>query len=79
MVRPEFAPAEAYRLERSPSPRPIVVLGPGGIGRAADLPAFQKAGFRLAASAAGYLHRAHPPAADAAAPRPDAAIPVFAA
>ena len=42
---PEFTPAEAYTLELPRSPRPIVILGAGGIVRDAHLPAYRKAGF----------------------------------
>src|SRR3978361_1195928 len=49
MVVPEFAPAEAYRLELPRAPRPIVILGAGGIVRDAHLPAYRKAGFEVAA------------------------------
>jgi predicted dehydrogenase len=45
VVLPEFEPAEAYTLERPRSPRPIVILGAGGIVRDAHLPAYRKAGF----------------------------------
>ena len=46
---PEFAPAAAYTLELPRSPRPIVILGAGGIVRDAHLPAYRKAGFTVAA------------------------------
>jgi len=49
MVFPEFAPAQAYTLELPRAPRPIVVLGAGGIVRDAHLPAYRKAGFTVAA------------------------------
>jgi predicted dehydrogenase len=49
MVFPEFAPAEAYTLELPRAPRPIVILGAGGIVRDAQLPAYRKARFRVAA------------------------------
>ncbi|HEX4399743.1 MAG TPA: Gfo/Idh/MocA family oxidoreductase [Galbitalea sp.] len=49
MVLPEFAPAAAYTLEPPRSPRPIVILGAGGIVRDAHLPAYRKAGFPVAA------------------------------
>jgi len=45
MVLPEFAPAEAYSLESPMAPRPIIVIGAGGIVRDAHLPAYRKAGF----------------------------------
>jgi predicted dehydrogenase len=46
---PEFTPAEAYTLELPRTPRPIVILGAGGIVRDAHLPAYRKAGFHVAA------------------------------
>ncbi|HEX4442747.1 MAG TPA: Gfo/Idh/MocA family oxidoreductase [Galbitalea sp.] len=49
MVLPEFAPAEGYTLELPSFPRPIVILGAGGIVRDAHLPAYEKAGFEVAA------------------------------
>jgi predicted dehydrogenase len=48
MVFPEFSPAAAYTLALPTSPRPIVILGAGGIVRDAHLPAYQKAGFTVA-------------------------------
>ncbi len=48
MVLAEFAPAQAYRLELPRTPRPIVVIGAGGIVRDAHLPAYRKAGFLVA-------------------------------
>jgi predicted dehydrogenase len=41
----EFHPAEAYTLDLPRSPRPIVILGAGGIVKDAHLPAYRKAGF----------------------------------
>jgi predicted dehydrogenase len=41
----EFHPAEAYTLELPRGPRPIVILGAGGIVKDAHLPAYRKAGF----------------------------------
>jgi predicted dehydrogenase len=49
MALPEFAPAEAYTLEPPRAPRPIVILGAGGIVRDAHLPAYRKAGFPVVA------------------------------
>jgi predicted dehydrogenase len=45
---PEFAPAAAYTLELPRNPRPIVIIGAGGIVRDAHLPAYRKAGFVVA-------------------------------
>jgi predicted dehydrogenase len=45
---PEFNPAAAYTLALPAAPRPIVVLGAGGIVRDAHLPAYKKAGFTVA-------------------------------
>ena len=39
----EFDPAQAYTLELPKNPRPIVILGAGGIVRDAHLPAYRKA------------------------------------
>ncbi|WP_235491885.1 Gfo/Idh/MocA family protein [Leifsonia sp. Root112D2] len=44
MSLPEFSPAQAYTLALPRHPRPIVVLGAGGIVRDAHLPAYKKAG-----------------------------------
>lgn len=49
MVFPEFSPAEAYTVQPPLKPRPIVMLGAGGIVRDAHLPAYRKAGFRVVA------------------------------
>ena len=49
MVLPEFAPAAAYTLELPVNPRPIVILGAGGIVRDAHLPAYDKANFPVVA------------------------------
>src|SRR5258707_10212328 len=43
--------AEAATPPRPKSPRPIVILGAGGIVRAAHLPAYAKAGFPVIAIA----------------------------
>ncbi|MET4783248.1 Gfo/Idh/MocA family oxidoreductase [Glaciihabitans sp. UYNi722] len=45
MVVREFEPAEAYTLALPIHPRPIVILGAGGIVRDAHLPAYRKAGY----------------------------------
>ena len=45
MTVPEFAPAAAYSLELPRNPRPIVILGAGGIVHDAHLPAYRKAGY----------------------------------
>ncbi|BDZ54347.1 hypothetical protein GCM10025870_14200 [Agromyces marinus] len=42
---PEFHPADAYRLEPPRNPRPIVIIGTGGIVKDAHLPAYRKAGY----------------------------------
>ena len=41
----ETRPAEAYTLELPHDPRPIVIIGAGGIVKDAHLPAYQKAGY----------------------------------
>jgi predicted dehydrogenase len=43
--RPENHPAEAYTLTLPQHPRPIVIIGTGGIVKDAHLPAYRKAGF----------------------------------
>ncbi|GLI26643.1 oxidoreductase [Agromyces rhizosphaerae] len=43
--RPERHPAEAYTLRLPEHPRPIVILGAGGIVKDAHLPAYRKAGY----------------------------------
>lgn len=55
---PEFSPAAAYTLALPETPRPIVVLGAGGIVRDAHLPAYQKAGFTVASLCDRDLDRA---------------------
>ena len=45
MTVPEFSPAAAYSLELPRDPRPIVILGAGGIVHDAHLPAYRKAGY----------------------------------
>ncbi len=45
MSVPEFSPAAAYSLELPRDPRPIVILGAGGIVHYAHLPAYRKAGY----------------------------------
>jgi predicted dehydrogenase len=47
--RAEFHPAAAYRLDLPERPRPIVMIGAGGIVRDAHLPAYAKAGFPVVA------------------------------
>ena len=42
---PEFVPAQAYTLEMPLDPRPIIILGAGGIVKDAHLPAYRKAGY----------------------------------
>ncbi|MGV8895239.1 MAG: Gfo/Idh/MocA family protein [Rhodoglobus sp.] len=42
---PERHPAEAYTLTLPTDPRPIVILGAGGIVKDAHLPAYRKAGY----------------------------------
>lgn len=42
---PERHPAQAYDLELPTKPRPIVILGAGGIVKDAHLPAYRKAGY----------------------------------
>ncbi|MEO7122727.1 MAG: gfo/Idh/MocA family oxidoreductase, partial [Lacisediminihabitans sp.] len=54
----EFAPAAAYTLLLPAAPRPIVILGAGGIVRDAHLPAYRKAGFTVAALCDRDLNRA---------------------
>jgi predicted dehydrogenase len=49
VLLPEFSPARAYSLELPRKPRPIVILGAGGIVRDAHLPAYRKASFPVVA------------------------------
>ena len=42
---PEFHPSPAYTLELPREPRPIVIVGTGGIVKDAHLPAYRKAGY----------------------------------
>lgn len=42
---PEFSPPQVYSLELPREPRPIVILGAGGIVKDAHLPAYRKAGY----------------------------------
>lgn len=44
-TQPELNPAQAYSLDLPQQPRPIVILGAGGIVRDAHLPAYRKAGY----------------------------------
>ena len=46
--RPEFHPSASYETALPEKPRPIVILGAGGIVRDAHLPAYEKAGFTVA-------------------------------
>ncbi|HEY1531561.1 MAG TPA: Gfo/Idh/MocA family oxidoreductase [Galbitalea sp.] len=75
MVLAEFAPAEAYTLELPRSPRPIVILGAGGIVRDAHLPAYRKAGFTVAAICDVNVARASALAAEYGIPQVFASIP----
>lgn len=59
MPFPEFAPAAAYTLALPNDPRPIVILGAGGIVRDAHLPAYAKAGFTVASLCDRDLDRAN--------------------
>lgn len=45
--RPELAPHPGYTLEMPTAPRPIALVGAGGIVRDAHLPAYAKAGFEV--------------------------------
>ena len=45
MEFPERRPPQAYTLELPRAPRPIVILGAGGIVKDAHLPAYRKAGY----------------------------------
>ena len=56
--RRELAPSDAYRLDLPRHPRPIVVLGAGGIVRDAHLPAYAKAGFEVVSLTTWAPHRA---------------------
>lgn len=49
MTRQEFFPSRAYTPDLPRNPRPIVILGAGGIVKDAHLPAYRKAGFPVAA------------------------------
>jgi predicted dehydrogenase len=64
MAFPEFSPPDAYTLELPNAPRPIVILGAGGIVRDAHLPAYRKAGFTIAAICDVNEERARALAAD---------------
>jgi predicted dehydrogenase len=72
---PEFAPAEAYTLALPYSPRPIVVLGAGGIVRDAHLPAYRRAGFVVASICDVNEERARALAADYGIPAVFDSIP----
>jgi predicted dehydrogenase len=71
---PEFAPADAYTLELPRHPRPIVILGAGGIVRDAHLPAYRKAGFTVAGICDVDLGRATSLAAQYGIPRVSSSI-----
>ncbi|TDW92299.1 Gfo/Idh/MocA family protein [Kribbella sp. VKM Ac-2566] len=55
---PEFAPHPGYTLTPPTTPRPIVIVGAGGIVRDAHLPAYSKAGFPVASITDLQLDRA---------------------
>ncbi len=55
---PEFAPHPGYTLALPADPRPIVIVGAGGIVRDAHLPAYSKAGFPVASITDLQLDRA---------------------
>ena len=57
-TRPELQPQAGYTEGLPSSPRPIVILGAGGIVRDAHLPAYAKAGFPLASLYTWAPHRA---------------------
>lgn len=57
-TRPEFHPAAGYTAAMPLHPRPIVILGAGGIVRDAHLPAYAKAGFEVASLYTWAPHRA---------------------
>ncbi|MGW7684018.1 Gfo/Idh/MocA family protein [Kribbella sp. NPDC054772] len=54
----EFAPHPGYTLALPKNPRPIVLVGAGGIVRDAHLPAYRKAGFEVASITDLQLDRA---------------------
>lgn len=58
MSLPEFAPHPGYTLALPADPRPIVIVGAGGIVRDAHLPAYSKAGFPVASITDLQLDRA---------------------
>jgi predicted dehydrogenase len=74
VIVPEFAPAAAYTLELPRHPRPIVILGAGGIVRDAHLPAYRKAGFDVAGICDRDLDRAQALAAEYGIPAVRATI-----
>ncbi len=45
LPQPELSPAAAYTVELPRHPRPIVIIGTGGIVKDAHLPAYRKAGY----------------------------------
>ncbi len=72
---PEYEPAEAYTLQLPKNPRPIVILGAGGIVRDAHLPAYRKAGFTVASICDVNQERARSLAADYGIPAVFESIP----
>ncbi|MEV0788489.1 Gfo/Idh/MocA family oxidoreductase [Kribbella sp. NPDC050459] len=78
---PEFSPHPGYTLERPANPRPIVIVGAGGIVRDAHLPAYSRAGFPVASITDLRLDRAQTLAAKYAVPEAydDVAVAVAAA
>src|SRR6186997_887329 len=58
LPRPEHNPQAGYTEGLPASPRPIVILGAGGIVRDAHLPAYAKAGFEVASLYTWAPHRA---------------------
>ncbi|SDU91641.1 Predicted dehydrogenase [Microlunatus sagamiharensis] len=56
---PELEPHPGYRLVLPDHPRPVVLVGAGGIVRDAHLPAYAKAGFTVASLTDLDLDRAH--------------------
>ena len=65
---PEFSPHPGYTLDRPANPRPIVIIGAGGIVRDAHLPAYSKADFPVASITDLRLDRAQTLAAKYAVP-----------
>jgi predicted dehydrogenase len=87
-AKPELTPQAGYDQGLPVSPRPIVILGAGGIVRDAHLPAYAKAGFEVASLYTWAPHRAraeelaqaygiaavHTDLAEAAAAAPEGAV-----